>query len=342
MGFYSASQLIQDAKRQQLHILPVCIQHSIWDHQIEQRPTSNNLCASDGQPNRALRLGFRQIKGFNQHRCQQLIANRPTAGFANLAQLTHGGVRKDDLALLASSGALQLLAGHRYQSRWQLQDSLTDLPLFAAVTQPTATYQDSQQLDLLGLLARDASAVEAAVETAVTARVTAKVPQEPACPSSQQTTLAKPATAAEFCLPAPSAIDDLIEDYTRLGLSLNQHPMALLRQAGLPGKIKTAQQLATLSNKSPVQVAGLVTARQSPCTAAGVTFVTLEDETGNINLLVWQATAMAQKMPFLTARILWVHGMLQREGDVIHIIAGQLQSLDHLLAPLQNKVRNFH
>ncbi|MBU2179768.1 MAG: hypothetical protein KJ930_10095 [Gammaproteobacteria bacterium] len=118
--------------------------------------------------------------------------------------------------------------------------------------------------------------------------------------------------------------------------------MALLRQAGLPGKIKTAQQLTSLNNKSAVQVAGLVTARQSPGTAAGVTFVTLEDETGNINLLVWQATAMAQKKPFLTAQLLWVHGMLQREGDVIHIIAGQLQSLDHLLPQLQSAARNFH
>ena len=70
--------------------------------------------------------------------------------------------------------------------------------------------------------------------------------------------------------------------------------------------------------------------------------VRLEDETGNVNLLVWRATAIAQKTAFLTARLLWVHGMLQREGDVIHVIAGQLQSLDHLLPELQSASRNFH
>jgi len=143
-------------------------------------------------------------------------------------------------------------------------------------------------------------------------------------------------------LSAPAPVDDLLEDYARLGLSLNQHPMALLRQAGLPSKVKTAAQLLSLHDKTAVQVAGLVTCRQSPGTAGGVTFVTLEDETGNINLLVWRATAAAQKTPFLTARLLLVHGMLQREGEVIHVIAGQLQSLDHLLPQLQSASRNFH
>jgi len=336
MGFYSASQLIQDAKRQQLQILPVCIQHSGWDHQIEPiepiepiaqpeqrtqtadqttrtaRPQANHSDHSLGHAARALRLGFRQIKGLNQQRCLQMLSMRPAGGFPSLAALNHSGLRKDDLTLLASAGALQRLAGHRYQSRWQLQDSLSELPLFAtidpqtqessAVAQPSTRYHSNRQLELL----------------------------------------ADPVTTETFTLPEPTAIDDLIEDYQRLGLSLQHHPMALLRQSGLPAKIKTAAQLALLPDKTAVQVAGLVTVRQSPGTAGGVTFVTLEDETGNVNLLVWRATATAHKTPFLTARLLWVHGMLQREGDVIHVIAGQLQSLDHLLPQLQTTGRFFH
>jgi error-prone DNA polymerase len=228
---------------------------------------------------------------------------------------------------------LQLLSGHRYQSRWQLQDSLSDLPLFATVEEPTAPQSAVAQ-------SADPQSAEAYL------RVDQSAPEYHG--SKQLELLAdQPAVAATaFSLRAPTALDDLIEDYRRLGLSLAQHPMALLRQAGrqagLPAKIKTAAQLYSLHDKTAVQVAGLVTGRQSPGTAGGVTFVTLEDETGNVNLLVWRATAIAQKTAFLTARILWVHGMLQREGEVIHVIAGQLQSLDHLLPELQSASRNFH
>ncbi|MBU1438554.1 MAG: error-prone DNA polymerase [Gammaproteobacteria bacterium] len=381
MGFYSASQLIQDATRQQLQVLPVCIQHSGWDHQIEHlvvnesettgmahsyNHSSQHQSGTSPMIKRALRLGFRQVKGLNQQRCKQLIAHRPATGFASLAALTHSGVRKDDLALLASSGALQLLSGHRYQSRWQLQDNLTDLPLFAGVAEPAAGKPNTAQLELSGLLelgtpSEDEAATQALLQhnhgaetlalptvaadttsSTIHSKVSAKTCNITGNITANITDSTTTSSRNVFFLPAPTPVDDLIEDYARLGLSLNQHPMALLRQAGLPGKIKTAQQLTSLNNKSAVQVAGLVTARQSPGTAAGVTFVTLEDETGNINLLVWQATAMAQKKPFLTAQLLWVHGMLQREGDVIHIIAGQLQSLDHLLPQLQSAARNFH
>lgn len=349
MGFYSASQLVQDARRQQLQILPVCIQHSGWDHQIEYLTMSHADDASQSTTTpattsritsgiRALRLGFRQIKGLNQQRCQQMITMRPANGFTNLAAISHSGMRKDDLAILASSGALQLLSGHRYQSRWQLQDSLTDLPLFAdkftadnqhfAAAQTRPAYHCAKQLELLA---------EAQSNEQSPNQQQASDLQQPAADAT-----APDIIQTAFTLPAPTAIDDLIEDYARLGLSLNQHPMALLRHKGLPAKVKTAAQLNQLHDKTAVQVAGLVTARQSPGTAGGVTFVTLEDETGNVNLLVWRATAITQKTPFLTARILWVHGMLQREGEVIHVIAGQLQSLDHLLPELQSSSRNFH
>lgn len=328
MGFYSPSQLIQDAKRQQLCILPVCIQRSLWDHHIEHGEAAQAQTAELPRytTQRALRLGLRQIKGLNQQRLQQMLKIRPLGGFANLTALTQSGLRKDDLALLASSGALKQLAGHRYQSRWQLQDSLTDLPLFAPRTEIPPAPRASEQ-------------------TSVSAKVS--VQGDGSQSENPQLELLAPADNGasqdmSYLLPAPSALADLVEDYARLGLSLHQHPLALLRQKGLPGKIKTAAELLSLGDKTAVQVAGLVTARQSPGTAAGVTFVTLEDETGNINLVVWRDTAISQKTPFLTAKLLWVHGLLQRQGDVIHVIAGQLQSLDHLMPALQSASRYFH
>ncbi len=87
---------------------------------------------------------------------------------------------------------------------------------------------------------------------------------------------------------------------------------------------------------------GVVTGRQSPGSAAGVTFLTLEDDTGNINVVVWSATARAQKQPFLSAKVLMVKGVLEVEGEVTHIIAGQLIDLTPELQGLQTHSRDFH
>ena len=88
---------------------------------------------------------------------------------------------------------------------------------------------------------------------------------------------------------------------------------------------------------------GLVKGRQSPGAAAGVTFITLKDDTGNSNVIVWQATARAQKQAYLKAKILKVSGILERgDGGVTHIIAGKLHDLSHLFAELETRSRDFH
>jgi len=89
-------------------------------------------------------------------------------------------------------------------------------------------------------------------------------------------------------------------------------------------------------------VVGLVTGRQSPGTAAGVTFMTLEDDTGNTNVVVWQATAHAQKQAFLRGKILKVIGVIKKEGEVIHLIAGKLIDLTPLIQNLNISSRDFH
>lgn len=140
----------------------------------------------------------------------------------------------------------------------------------------------------------------------------------------------------------PDDQDNLIEDYQTLGLSLKHHPIALLQRHNQLGRFTQVQDLATIPHQKAVTVIGVVTGRQSPGTASGVTFVTLEDHTGSSNVIVWQATAHAQKQAFLTSRILKVQGILEREGDVCHIIAGKLTDLSHLLEKLNPKARHFH
>ncbi|WP_231878891.1 OB-fold nucleic acid binding domain-containing protein, partial [Oleiphilus sp. HI0125] len=106
----------------------------------------------------------------------------------------------------------------------------------------------------------------------------------------------------------PKDIENLTEDYASLGLSLDHHPITLMEKANLLGNFVRSNQLSRVEHKSFVDVVGLVTGRQSPGTASGVTFMTLEDDTGNINVVVWAGTARAQKQPFLMAKVLKIKG----------------------------------
>lgn len=140
----------------------------------------------------------------------------------------------------------------------------------------------------------------------------------------------------------PSLFDELVEDYNSTGLSVQHHPIALLSQYKLLPKYTAAEQLHLARHQQIVSIIGVVTGKQSPGTAAGVTFITLEDHTGNINVVVWQNTARMQKQAFLNARILQVKGILEiGDGGVMHVIAGQLIDKTHLLESLNTKSREF-
>jgi error-prone DNA polymerase len=278
MGFYTPSQLLQDARRHGVTVLPVCVNQSQWDYSLEQQ-------------GKAIRLGLRQVKGFSQAAAQLLLALRPVGGFRDLARLRQTGLSHSSLQALASANALSSISGDRYNSRWQLMDNQHSLPLFN-----TDTAEPAQQI----------------------------------------------AEAEPSYLAAPGPVAEVLEDYAATGLTLAVHPMALLRQANkLPRSVPVAE-LSRVRHNSPVRVSGLVTLRQRPGTAAGVTFMSLEDETGTANVLIWLATAQAQQKTFLTAHILQVDGILQREGEVTHIIAGKLVDLSALLAELSLSSRDFH
>ncbi|MDP9125469.1 MAG: OB-fold nucleic acid binding domain-containing protein, partial [Pseudomonadota bacterium] len=137
--------------------------------------------------------------------------------------------------------------------------------------------------------------------------------------------------------------DAVLADYRALGLSLKGHPLALLRPALAPFKV---QQAALLNAEyRPGQLArasGLVTHRQQPGTAKGVVFVTLEDETGTVNVIVWPAVAAAQRKPLLGASLLTVYGVWQREGEVRHLIAKTLVDHSPMLQGLVTHSRDFH
>jgi len=143
-------------------------------------------------------------------------------------------------------------------------------------------------------------------------------------------------------LEAPSEGEELVADYASIGLSLGRHPLALLRPRLSRMGIQPAQHIHTCLHGSRARAGGMVTCRQTPSSASGVTFVTLEDETGITQVIVWPSLAKRVRGILLSARLLAVEGEIQREGDVLHLIAGQLEDHSYLLGRLGTQSRDFH
>ena len=131
-------------------------------------------------------------------------------------------------------------------------------------------------------------------------------------------------------------------DYRTTGLTLRRHPLALLRARLARAGLLPLCELPQLADGCAVRVAGLVLARQRPGTASGVTFVTIEDETGHANLVVWKRVGDAQHRPLVESRLLEVHGKLQRHGEVLHVVAHRLIDRSAWIGALRTHTRNFH
>ncbi|MFT4653135.1 MAG: error-prone DNA polymerase [Kangiellaceae bacterium] len=295
MGFYTVSQLVQDAKRHHISILPVCVNQSNYDHKLISIESSNKQHLSSTNMKKpssvyAIRLGLRLIKGLKSSSIHQLIEARSTKLFTCIQELRQLKTPGSCLQALASANAFACFGQDRFNSRWQLMNDIPDLPLFA---------QSTNMAD---------------VST-----------------GPSQTTIRQ-----------PTLFDDLVEDYASTGLSVKLHPISMLSKAGLLPKFTAAIEIPLVAHQSFISVIGVVSCKQSPGTAAGVTFITLEDHTGNTNVIIWQRSARAQKKAYLNAKILQVKGILERgNGGVEHIIAGKLVDLTHLLQRLDVNAREF-
>jgi len=150
---------------------------------------------------------------------------------------------------------------------------------------------------------------------------------------------------AGVALAAPSEGEETLADYRALGLTLQRHPLALLRSQLAAFRIEPAARLRTFPNGRLARASGLVTHRQRPETAKGTVFVTLEDETGAVNVIVWPRVAEAQRKPLLGATLLTVYGQWQRQGDgdeaVMHLVAARMIDHTSLLSGLVTRSRDF-
>ena len=278
LGFYTPRQLVADAQRHGVTVLPVDVSHSDWDC------TLHDLHGATPGATPAVRLGLRLVNGLGPIAARRLVQARARGPWRDVADLGHrAGLGSHELSLLAAADALSSLSGHRRQQMWDA---------VARHTPPA--------------LLQEAPIAEPAVELP----------------------------------PAPEG-EAIVWDHRSTGLSLRRHPLALLRPQLQARRLSTAAELAHAPDRRLVRHAGLVTLRQQPDTAGGVMFVTLEDETGVVQAIVWRSLRERYRRALMQSRLLAVHGVWQREGEVCSLIAGHLEDLTPLLGSLAVSSRDF-
>lgn len=147
---------------------------------------------------------------------------------------------------------------------------------------------------------------------------------------------------AVVALPAPTVGEDLVADYDTLGTTLGPHPLSLLRPRLRALGCRSSSELAEVEHGDSIAIAGIVVGRQRPQTASGVTFVTLEDEAGMVNVVVWRDLAERQRRALVGSQLLKVSGRLEQENGVRHLIAKRLEDISPLLRGLDVRSRDFH
>jgi error-prone DNA polymerase len=143
-------------------------------------------------------------------------------------------------------------------------------------------------------------------------------------------------------LRAPTEAEDMLADYRALGFTLGRHPLAMLRDRLAVRRVLSAEQLQDEVDGAAVRVAGLVITRQRPQTAKDVTFVTLEDESGQVNVVVWQRLGAQYNAALVESRLMEVRGTLQRAADVTHVVARELIDRSDLIGSLRFAIHEFH
>ncbi|WP_193161307.1 error-prone DNA polymerase [Microbulbifer hainanensis] len=302
MGFYAPAQLVYDAQRHDVKVLPIDVLYSHWAHRLEtnsdRAPETNAPTGTSPSPRRrlpppksaeptaanmqpALRLGLRLIKGLDETTASTILERREADTFISVSHFrTLTQLHRDQLAALASADAFKSLSRNRYLDTWQSLDSES---------------------------------------------------------SAQADTQHNPGNSTE---------DNTYSDYASTGLTLREHPIALLRKRDKYRHFAKARDLAHYKNGQPVTVIGLVTCRQRPGSASGVMFLTLEDETGVVNIVLWEQVQQRYRVEIKRGNILKISGTLQfntgqneKGYSVIHLVGQSIHCLEW--REIQ-AVRSFH
>ena len=275
MGFYTSSQLIQDAQR-----------HNVIFHSIDVTKSDYDCTLESFESNMAVRLGLRMIKNLSRTGAKRIICARKNNPFLNLEDLAHRAtLNQRDLRALAKSNALSNLACiNRFHATWMITGIQKPLPIF-----PKISIQEG-------------------------------IPM----------------------LKPPSITESVYLDYSSTGITLGPHPLHLLRKQLKKLGVIASDEIYKARDGCCIHTAGIVVARQKPSSSKNTTFVTIEDEFGNINLIVWSKLANNRRRELVHSRLLGVFGQLQREGDVINIIASDLKNYTRMITSLSTSSYDFH
>ena len=274
MGFYSPSQLVQDAKRHGVEVRPIDVITSGMEATMEDMHSNAP----------AVRLGLQMVKGLSPQAAQRIEAARGIKMFDSVDDLGRRAMlNQQELGALAGANALVTLAGHRRQAKWEVA---------AMVPSP--------------ILLREA-----------------------------------PIAEQKLLLGAASEGADIVDDYTSTGLTLQRHPLALLRPKLRQMKLSTAQEMQHFADRQIARTTGIVTMRQRPPTAKGTMFVSIEDETGSTNVIVWPALLEKQRNEVLNAQLLTVYGIWQSKDGVSHLVAKRVVDHSEMLGELLVASRDF-
>jgi error-prone DNA polymerase len=316
MGFYAPAQIVRDAREHGVEVRPVDINHSFWDCTLEPRvcPSPSRFAGPSLSPpsgeragvrGYALRLGFRQIKGFAEADAERLVRARGD-GYPDPPALWRRSVlARGALERLAEADAFRSVGLDRRRALWALKAlGEPPLPLFAA---------------------------------------TERAPHPPAnagpslSPFYGERAGVRGEATAMALLPEMPLGEHVVEDYASLNLTLKRHPLAFLRTELAREGLVTAAELTHLPVDKRLSIAGIVLIRQRPGSANGVVFITVEDETGIANFIVWPAILERFRRAALGATLLRCTGKLQREESVIHVVAERLEDMTPRLNTLRDR-----
>jgi error-prone DNA polymerase len=249
----------------------------------------------DDGPYHAVRMGFRAIDGIREDDMLLLIAARAKP-YPNVASLLDAGLTLSALERLANADCLRSIGLDRRSALWQVAKLGT--PLTHRKKEADGAIRIVRQLDLF-----TQSAEENAIEHGV-------------------------------CLPPMQLSEQVVEDFSTTGLSLRAHPVSFLRPHLQQLKALSAEEIKQARNGQRVNTAGLILVRQRPGTAKGVCFITIKDETGVTNLIVWPAVFDQYRHAILGGKLVLFSGHLQISQGVTHLIVQKAINLNPLLSYL--------
>ncbi|MBK9657568.1 MAG: DNA polymerase III subunit alpha [Rhodanobacteraceae bacterium] len=328
LGFYSVSQIIQDARRHGVLVRPVDVRFSGWEAGMEEAGSGARGPLKPGPGTRDPGPGKARRSAVPEPSLSVCLteSNPDNASFGS--RVPGPGSRNPTLRLgfrevrgLSCEAITRLVAARATAPFRDVQDLADRADLDRATL---------ERLGAAGAL-RGLAGHRHRAQWAVTG--VERMPD-----------LFDGARIADdaVVLRPPTAAENVLADYKTTGLTLDTHPLKLLRPQLRARRMRTVAEVQALAHGTPARVAGLVTLRQRPGTASGVTFVTLEDETGWLNLIVWRDLAERQRRVLLESQMLGVVGELQKAEGVVHLLAHRLENLGELLNGLDTRSRDFH